>query len=287
MYWTPGGILPPGNSAGIGIAEDTAGRITNFQARVAADLDTLNAIVPTGQALVNAIMNGIAAGKRLGIVVQRMFTGGWGANECASLGGGAARTQEAEAVGSGSNNTVINALKLKMNTTGHHKDWNWLCQQIRQVPRYQLQGTVALAPANPGLLPLDVQRWIEGTRPLYNGLAPGDVDQVKNAIMVVLAAPGGTTPTPGAGSASRVYYDPRKNFNSLGPRPAHFGLAHELVHHYYNMQGAQLSHSEDSAHFSTVLYEYMCVGLGPWAGATISENAIRNDAAFTLRTRYA
>lgn len=293
IYWNPNvvennGILPFGNTNGIGIAESPQGghHIPNFQDRVRVDLENIYAL-PSGANLINAVVNAIP-GKRLGIVAPRIWNdGGWGSNECACLGGDSGRTLVATAIGGGGNNTVINSLKLKMNTSGHHGDHHWLRTQLQLVPRYRLQGAVVAVPNNIPLLDVDVERWLNYSRPLYYGVAPLDLPDIKNAIMVFLSSPIGPPLQRSAGSHSRVYYDPRKNFNSLGVRPAFIGLAHELVHHYYNMQGAQLSHSEDSNHFSTVLYEYMCVGLGPWAGADISENAIRADAGVPARTQYA
>lgn len=292
VYWDPNhaanhGILPLGNSNGIGIGESPVGanHIADFQDRVRQDLETIHAL-PSGANLINTIVNAIPQ-KRVGVIPPRSWNGGWGANECACLGGDTGRTAEAAAMGGGGNNTIINAIKIKMNSTGHHQDYGWVRDQLRQIPRYRLQGAVAVAPNNMGLLDIDIERWLTYQRPLFYGVANADLDDLKNAIMIFLASPGGSQPQASVGCHSRVYYDPRKNFNALGPRPAYIGLAHELIHHYYNMRGAQLSHSEDSAHFSTVLYEYMCVGLGPWAGAAISENTIRADAGFGARNRYA
>lgn len=293
IYWSPNvvanhGVLPLGNANGIGIVESPQGphHIPNFQDRVRQDLESINAL-PSGANLINNIMNAIP-GQRVAIRPPRTWNnGGWGKNECVCLWGDAGRTVAAAAIGNGRSNQVINALKVKMNGTGHHGDYDWLRTQLRQVPRYRLQGAVAVAPNNIPLLDIDVERWLDYSRPLYHGVAPADLPDIKNAIMVFLSTGVGPPLQRSAGSHSQVYYDPRKNFNSLGIRPAFVGLAHELIHHYYNMQGAQLSHSEDSNHFSTVLYEYMCVGLGPWAGAVISENTIRNDAGVVARTQYA
>lgn len=293
IYWNPaavghGGIVPAG-TLGIGIAEQKATdptQIANFQNRVVASLQNLYALA-SGNALITALLAGLPA-KRVGIVAPRSWGNGWGSNECASLGGDAGRTTAAVSMGGGLNTDVVtNALQIKMNATGHQNDWDWLAAQINAVPRFQMVGGVAAAPGNYGILGLDVQRWIQGTRPFLQGVPNDTKDVVKNAIMVFLGTGAGPGLTNGLGGHSRVYYDPRKNFNSQGARPAYVGLGHELVHAYYNMQGGQLSHSEDSTHFSTVLYEYMCVGLGPWAGQPICENQLRADDNLPLRMQYA
>ena len=56
-------------------------------------------------------------------------------------------------------------------------------------------------------------------------------------------------------------------------RAKSIGLAHELVHAYYNVSGLQMG--IDNGDASTAIYEYMCIGLGPWNTEPISENQIR------------
>jgi hypothetical protein len=74
-----------------------------------------------------------------------------------------------------------------------------------------------------------------------------------------------------------------KNSGQNKNRPAAIGLAHELVHAYYNANGMQPGVDVDSE--STVLYEMICVGLGPWDSdqtensTYFSENRFRKEWA--------
>jgi hypothetical protein len=79
----------------------------------------------------------------------------------------------------------------------------------------------------------------------------------------------------------------RDTMGTEQPRPPYIALAHELIHAYHNMRGEQPGHEVDAD--STVLYEYLCVGLGPWEnnpGYPITENAIRSSAGLARRECY-
>ncbi|APR81995.1 Hypothetical protein A7982_07344 [Minicystis rosea] len=77
----------------------------------------------------------------------------------------------------------------------------------------------------------------------------------------------------GSGSAATIAWNIFPDNPVNKQRPPAVGLAHELIHAYYSVRGEQCGYEVD--HFSTVLFEYKCVGLGPWAAAPISENAVR------------
>ncbi len=81
---------------------------------------------------------------------------------------------------------------------------------------------------------------------------------------------------PGGGCNSTVGFaiDPRSEMNQS--RPPAIGLAHELVHAYVSAKGNQPGH-EGPDDPTTVLFEFRCVGLGPWSSAAISENVFRDQ----------
>ncbi len=56
-------------------------------------------------------------------------------------------------------------------------------------------------------------------------------------------------------------------------RPPAIGLFHELVHAYWYACGKQPG--RDFGHFSTTLFEFKCVGIGPWRNGMITENIMR------------
>lgn len=92
---------------------------------------------------------------------------------------------------------------------------------------------------------------------------------------------------PGAGVATRIYFDPHKEVVNGMARPPHCGLFHELTHAYYNALGRQLGR-EDSLDEGNGgrLFELMAVGLGPFATRPFSENAFRTALGVPLRLSY-
>ncbi len=92
---------------------------------------------------------------------------------------------------------------------------------------------------------------------------------------------------PGAGVATRIYFDPHKEVVNGMTRPPHCGLFHELTHAYYNALGRQLGR-EDSLDEGNGgrLFELMSVGLGPFATRPFSENAFRTALGIPLRLSY-
>jgi len=153
----------------------------------------------------------------------------------------------------------------------------WLMDRINAMPLYSLNGIPPVVPANPGVTEEQVARWVE-----HNGDIWADhsnfaaCNQIKNAIIVALYDHAAS----GTGAASTIEY----SLGDLNPknaeRPPAIGLGHELVHAYYNLRGEQPG--DEVGTFSTILFEYRCVGLGPWAGAPISENAIRAQWALAI-----
>jgi hypothetical protein len=81
----------------------------------------------------------------------------------------------------------------------------------------------------------------------------------------------------GHGTNSFVYFNVRRDTTDVhdlnATRPPAIGLAHELIHALHNANGTQPG--AQISDFSTLLPELLCVGLGPFANAPISENAIR------------
>lgn len=132
------------------------------------------------------------------------------------------------------------------------------------------------------------------------------LDFIKNAVVILLHA---KSPA-GRGGSSVINFDVRdwsqntsgrpQWINTMADRPPAIGLAHELIHAYHNMRGDQPGREKD--HFSTTLFELLCVGVGPWATYPVTENAIRqawppvvvwppagdllNNRAFPQRTVY-
>lgn len=284
QYWTPVGGLS-NVPQGIGIA-DAPGYPT-FYNQVNAALVTLYAHA-TGQALINGIIQRRTNHQKY-MTIKPPRNGG-DANEAQSLGGDDARTALTKAIGSGDYVNAVEMVRVALNASGHRDDYAWLAAQLNAVPRYRLQGNVAAGAGNLGVLPVDVERWLTRERPLFNPYKDPELPFLQNALQVVIA--GLNRHAPGPGCHSVVFWNPTKILGTLttgapNNRPAAIGLAHEMIHAYHNLHGTQLSWSEDSSNPSTVLYEYMCVGLGPWAAAaTPTENAIRAEQMQPNRPCY-
>lgn len=78
---------------------------------------------------------------------------------------------------------------------------------------------------------------------------------------------------PGRGSPSAVRFAVGPHDAYRHQRPPAIALGHELVHAYFSHKGLQPG--EEFGHFSTALFEFRCVGLGPWNDEAVSENALR------------
>jgi hypothetical protein len=103
------------------------------------------------------------------------------------------------------------------------------------------------------------------------------------AVIIRLYAASGA----GAGSGSAIYFNVRRDtadpLDLNSTRPPAIGLAHELIHAMHNAYGTQPGLQINE--YSTMLAELLCVGLGPFNTAAISENAIRNQwAAIAAQT---
>lgn len=282
-YWTPAAGLVD-ISSGIGILDNPAN--PGFYGQVDAGLRSIYGH-PAGQAVIDGLIQ-----RRIN---QQKFTSikpprnGGDANECQCLGGDDARTPLTLGIGTSDHELQANCVRVALGSSGHHNDYAWLATELNTVPRYNIVGIPSNTAGNYGILPADVQRWLTGERPMFNPFQGPDLAAIKNALQVVIQRLIPNSAGPGAHSV--VYWNPVKTMSRLTTRTmthraAFIGLAHELTHAYHNSRGTQLSWSEDGDHPSTVLYEYMCVGLGPWEDATVSENAIREEHFIASRQAY-
>ncbi|MFB8787304.1 MAG: M91 family zinc metallopeptidase [Potamolinea sp.] len=295
IYWTPNGPAAGPNNLGIGIPDPPTN--PNFQAQVNNALINIHNNSLAGQQLLTNIINittpmGAANPIRVGINPGPN-------NQCASMPQPGTpqdqMTRLARAViANNAANTAIeitnslNALGLN-NPAGRAA----VAAQINMIPNYQLVGPVAGNPVQFGVTAAHVNGWATGANAFPAPLAPANLDALKHALLIVLQ-PGMTA---GTGCSSRVNWNPTINGITIGgvftPRPAHVGLAHELIHAYNDMMGLQIG--IDFGAPSTVLYEYMCVGLGPWANPAnlaalpnppLTENSIRALSGVPLRPQY-
>ena len=149
--------------------------------------------------------------------------------------------------------------------------YQWLADQINQMPQLNYLGLPGNKPFLPELgIKLskeDIENWLDGKLELNK--------QVKfhflHAVIVALHS----YSTPNVGTGSIIRWNPSPEYKSNRKRPIAIGLAHELCHAYYNATGMQPGFQEQDE--STVLYEYLTTGLGPWKTAVVCENALRRE----------
>lgn len=272
---------------GIAAARDPAG--SNHQTDVLMALQQLHA-VPAGAALMQAIVQRInASGKRVGITAWD----GQQTNKCAVAGeGDAAKSELSHAlefnhpgVGQAINNALQTLGQVGMNR------FTWLQNQLDACPIYTLVGVPNLIPSSTTygagwISAATLQAWCAGTATFPNPLI--GAQRIQDA-QVVIGAVLGRAARPHAGQHSRVNWSASSTqftdtTNVVRVRPPYLALAHELIHAYHNICGDQAGHEIGT--YSRVLYEYQCVGLGPWAGLPHTENAIRASIPFALRQCY-
>jgi hypothetical protein len=168
----------------------------------------------------------------------------------------------------------------------------WLAGQLQQTPDYRRDGLPAIGPSSVPVTVAHVRDWLTLAWPFPQPFAGDQALILQNSLKIVLAGTGALSPGPGVDS--KVFWNQSDTIvltnGTEQRRPVWLGLAHELIHAYHNMFGLQLDNNEgdESAQvmLTTVLGEYMCVGLGPWANAWLSGNRIRDEAGLQQRYMY-
>lgn len=253
---------------GVGAFNITIGGTNKFQTKAQKALDELYQTA-SGQ----TIFNGILAVKNATIVPYHM-------NRCVCP----ARNQRSllSQAWIDDHDTAAFGLQLQAarNTAG--LTTAQLAQRINACPRYRIQGVPPVAAGAYGVTAAEITAWESNATPFPGPHAAGNAvgqRDIYNAVCCSLWP----HLTAGAGSGSQIQWtssDGILNIPSLGVnivKRAAISLGHEFVHAYYNARGLQLN-VDDSNSDAGTLYEYMAVGLGPWAAGP-SENTIRNEIA--------
>jgi len=94
--------------------------------------------------------------------------------------------------------------------------------------------------------------------------------------------------TVGSSSVTAVKYNANMTDTPDGKRPSWVGLAHELIHAYYNLRGEGSPAGVTQMNVSGPVEkeEMRTVGLGPGPHRGITENMIRGEANLPLRVTY-
>ena len=252
-----------------------------YQARVTRSLDKINQTL-AGQAL----LNGIRANRMP--PSPSMLTIHPGANECACLSpdSSVSRTLLAQALFDRPN-TFPAELAACMAAAVPALDAAAAANLINAAPVYDIQGLPGNAPSHLGVTAAHVTAWLNGGARFPLPFEGAQVSRLQRALLVALWPQARNRP--GTGGHSRVRWN--AGSGSIGltngrrqVRSKSIGLAHELVHAYYNGCGLQMGRDNPLAGADNVptvhdaaLFEYMCVGLGVWSNEPVSENAIRSQ----------
>ncbi|BFG80384.1 hypothetical protein PTKU46_84180 [Paraburkholderia terrae] len=272
-------------AAGIGVVRSN--NVPSHQVDAVLALQSLDNFA-AGNTLLDDLCNEVAAGHRVGIA-DAVGTAS-GGNECAIVNGMPDDYQtDLAAALNGTFNAVGPCIGTAMTALGHVPalvgSYTWLETQIDNMPVYQLQGAPSVVPSSTThgaswISVATLQSWVGGHTVFPAGVLPAAVDDAKLVIGAVLAAGA----TRGIGGHTRVRWN-ASNLTSAGTaRPPFIGLGHELIHALHNMRGNQPGAENGT---TTALYEYLCVGLGPYAAFPNTENALRAGAGVALRPYYA
>lgn len=283
--WNPNMPLAD-NGTGIKLIVNPGGDVA-FINKAQTALDTIYATT-AGRQLLDALITKIRQGKYLTIKPPR----GMG-NECQAIGQvEQARTLLARHIDGGNTLFLKNCLKIAINRA-FLRDYQRLCDLINNTPRYRIRDVPNTQPSHLGVLKQDIERWLDfdDPRPMFYPFTnnPQDLQDLKNILLIIFNR--AHADTKGSGCHSRINWDADKHYstNTIGnrvQRPSYIGLSHELCHAYHNLHGSQIAGGEDANSPTGMLFEHLCVGIGPWANTQISENGVRRDANMLQRQMY-
>ncbi|WP_060853473.1 M91 family zinc metallopeptidase [Pseudomonas aeruginosa] len=151
-----------------------------------------------------------------------------------------------------------------------HRYFRWSDSNEGYFNEQSYSGHFGISAHNIAITNHEVAAWLAG-QPLPHRLSDAQQNHARLATIVALK----DVSPPSAGCSAHVRWNPTATNPLNRIRPPAIGLAHELLHAYYSCRGAQPGY--DDNHYSTVLFEYRCVGLGPWDEAPLSENALRKE----------
>jgi hypothetical protein len=135
--------------------------------------------------------------------------------------------------------------------------------------KQRLFRTLGCSSAGLNMTAQETLQWMKGNIPAR--LSNQNKEQLKLATVVALEPYSAR----GAGSPSDIGFSTGSHDEYRNLRPPAIALGHELIHAYFSLQGIQPG--VELNHFSTVLFEFKCVGLGPWDEEKLSENGLRKQ----------
>jgi hypothetical protein len=244
---------------------------------------------PTGRQLLEVLL-GFIQSSRTPPVIIKIATSAEASSKCKAASYSLARAFLASVLADHEDAMFARVLRRALRRSGN--DYGWFAEQLCSTPDYRRDGPVAAGRSSLNITDEHVFNWIHGLSVFPLPFQNDDALILKNSVKIVLWRLQPLIPGRGIGSAVLWNGLPTITLTdgTVQNRPPWIGMAHELIHAYYNATATQLAEvdNDDSARgpLTTVLGEYMCVGLGPWANAPISENRIRAEAGVPPRVMY-
>lgn len=115
----------------------------------------------------------------------------------------------------------------------------------------------------------EMQEWLIGRIGLPGRLSAPEKEHVVNVIIATLYQHG----INGNGLSVSIEWRHQANYEMNSRRPPAIGLGHELIHAYYATQGQNPGYHDSDP--TVLMFEYLCVGLGPFANHPVTENRMR------------
>jgi hypothetical protein len=275
------------NTVNTGIGIPRGNNTPLHQADVVAAVFQLSGFA-AGQFVLTTICNQITlTGNRVGIQEWDMQA----TNKCAVMGLNQDNAKSTIAYAVEFNHGQVGAaITASLAQAGHGGGHAWLATQMCACPIYDLMGLPIIAASDTvhgvnWITPLMITNWVNGTAVFPAPLVGQPADDVR--VVLVAALRNGLVSKGGQPSVVRWNASSTTFTDTTGVvqnRPSYISLAHELVHAYHNISGDQAGHEIGT--YSRVLYEYQCMGLGPWAGDAMTENAVRLGNGLLARACY-
>lgn len=267
------------NGIGVTDSSDHQASVINALINIASCQEGVN--------LINSITGAIDDNHRVAIAPWDSQ----GVNKCATIGdSGKAKVKLALALEFEGHNTITAELNAAMKALNREGQWEWLASEVCKTPIPNIIGIPNDTPSrnvhkenwiDKGV----VKNWFENREQFPYPLVGQKIDDLRLILIVIFK----DVLRNGAGEHSRVYWSSASNqytdtLGNVHVRPPHISLAHELVHAYHNIRGTQTGH--DIGTYSRVLYEWQCVGLGPWQHKPLTENRMRAGLHLAERDCY-
>lgn len=232
-------------------------------------IDTLDAIyaTPTGEIVIEELIN---SGRKIKITKATL------GNSCdvGPTGMNAVAQEVREEKIGPETKKALERTKLFDTSNIQGSIYAFLARKINLTPFYKMSGIPINVSNSIGINEQHVKSFFDSGR-ITDQWSKDDKQHIMNSIIVNLEKESAK----GIGSDAAIGFNGDPTFIMNTERPPGIGLAHELIHAYWSVRGEQPGWTV--FHPTTVLFEFKCVGLGPWKHQanvnSVCENQIRQE----------